>query len=487
MKKILVSWYAYKNDFLVEKETNKLIGVDVDGPTIAFHKHFFADEPYERHIILTSRKSTDDPRMLFLQRELNQRFRDHIVEPRALNVPVVIDLNTILSKAGAFLESKSEYGIDLFISPGTPAMQTAWTLLHITKNLNTRLIQTWVDPATQEVKKAFVDVEKDMLASAVTIKQIDIEQPEQDQDYLYTESIKQLFDRASRVANTDKATVLILGPSGSGKENVAKHIHEQSARSKLPFEKVNCSAFTDDLLRSELFGHVKGAFTGATENKKGIIETADGGTVFLDEIGDISPFMQQSLLRVLQEGEIQRVGDAKSTLVDVRFIAATNADLLQKCESGAFRWDLFYRLAVVELEVPSLIERGPEDIKEYLEHFITSKARKFRRPPIQLEKALKTKLLSYTYPGNLREMENVVERLYVLAEDGKATIDHLPPRILHPPPSQSLLWQDVEKQHIEKVLIKNNYIQKRTQEDIGYGSINTLRNKIKEYRIEMRG
>lgn len=483
MKKILLSWYAFNNDFF--KGENGM-EVNPEGPTVAFHRHFYGGEGYEKQILLSSaRKVEDDLRLLRLQTYLRQHYPDHALDMMAMDIKDPINLQEILAKVNDLLEQLRDNEIDIFISPGTPAMQTAWTLLHLNKNLSTRLIQTRSarDARSDKPQLSYVEIEKSDYTSAVAIRESFIDK--KDPYYLVTQSIRPLMDKARKVAATNKATVLIMGPSGSGKEYLAQFIHDESARRDYPYLAINCAGFSDTLLQSELFGHEKGAFTGADKKKEGIIQKADGGTLFLDEIGDISPLMQQALLRVLQEGEIQPVGSTEIISVDVRFIAATNADLISKCQEGAFRWDLFYRLAVVDLHIPSLRERGLAELKEYLEYFIKKKAAKFRRPKLELDTEVKRIVLSYSFPGNLRELENLVERLYVLAEDGIATKEHLSPWVLHPPVSQSLLWEDVEKAHIERVLRKNNYNQKRTKEDIGYGAINTLRKKIKDYGIEV--
>ncbi|MCB0669878.1 MAG: sigma-54-dependent Fis family transcriptional regulator [Saprospiraceae bacterium] len=484
MKKILLSWYATNNDFLKDQPNQ----INPDGPTASFHRYFYDKEAYEKHIILTSYKEPDDDlKLLHLRTYLQKTFRSHQLETRGMAIQDVINLEEIRNKIEGLLEELSQDQIDLFISPGTPAMYTAWILVHTSRGLNTRLLQTRSakDARAEEPQLIEVEVEKNSIASSLTILEANQSKKVVEKDYLFTPSIKKLYDKARKVAASPNSKILILGPSGSGKEHLARYIHDHSIRKEQPYKPVNCSAFTDSLLRSELFGHEKGSFTGADQKKIGVIQEADGGTVFLDEIGDISPFMQQVLLRVIQQGEIQPVGSNKIIKVYVRFIAATNADLIQKCESGEFRWDLFYRISGIELQVPSLAARGRDELKEYLDFFFEQKAKELRQPIPKISKELKNILLSYSYPGNIRELQNIVERLIVLAEDGVANISDLPTRILHPPLEDSLLWKDVEKSHIQKVLQKNNYNQNRTCDDIGYGSINTLRKKIEEYGIEV--
>ncbi len=222
------------------------------------------------------------------------------------------------------------------------------------------------------------------------------------------------------------ATVLIQGESGTGKELVARAIHYRSPRKDKPFVAVNCSALTDTLLESELFGHVKGAFTGATGNKKGLFEAADGGTIFLDEIGDVPPATQVRLLRVLQEGEVKRVGANESIKVDVRVIAASNVDLLRAKEQGRFREDLFYRLNVISIALPPLRDR-PEDIPLLAQHFLKVYSEKMGKKVSGIGARAMEVLTCNRWVGNVRELENVIERATVLTSNEIVELEDLPP------------------------------------------------------------
>ncbi|HEY1087749.1 MAG TPA: sigma-54 dependent transcriptional regulator [Archangium sp.] len=224
------------------------------------------------------------------------------------------------------------------------------------------------------------------------------------------------------------ATVLIQGESGTGKELVARAIHYRSPRKDKPFVAVNCSALTDTLLESELFGHVKGSFTGATNNKKGLFEAADGGTIFLDEIGDIPAATQVRLLRVLQEGEVKRVGANDTLKVDVRVIAATNVDLSKAKETGKFREDLFYRLNVITVQLPPLRDR-PEDIPLLAQHFLKIYAQKVGKKVTSITPAAMEALTTARWVGNVRELENCLERAVVLCAGEQVEFDELPPEI----------------------------------------------------------
>jgi len=218
------------------------------------------------------------------------------------------------------------------------------------------------------------------------------------------------------VAPTD-AAVLVTGESGTGKELVAREIHERSNRRQRPLIKVNCSAVPDSLFESEFFGHVRGAFTGAIADRPGRFELANHGTLFLDEVGELPPSLQAKLLRVLQEGELERVGDTRSRKVDVRIIAATNRDLKREVDAGRFRQDLFYRLSVFPVEIPALRERR-EDIPPLALHFIARSANRMNRPVPSVSQATLRRLAAQDWPGNVRELQNTVERAMILWNGG---------------------------------------------------------------------
>lgn len=231
-----------------------------------------------------------------------------------------------------------------------------------------------------------------------------------------------------RVANTE-ATVLVLGESGTGKELVAKALHYNSRRAPMPFVAVNCAALPEHLLESELFGHRKGAFTGAAFDKLGLFQYADGGTIFLDEIGSMALGLQSKLLRFLQDKELRRVGDTETTKVDVRVIAATNEPLQAKLEQKAFREDLYYRISVIPIELPPLRERAG-DVPLLVQHFIREIARRNGTPPPTVPDEVMAALNAYRWPGNVRELQNALERACALCDGGVIALQDLPDRVL---------------------------------------------------------
>src|SRR5437867_728818 len=237
-------------------------------------------------------------------------------------------------------------------------------------------------------------------------------------------ALRALLKQVAVVAPTD-STVLITGETGSGKELIAQAIHDASPRRNAPLIKVNCSAIPENLFESEFFGHARGAFTGALRDKPGRFEMADGGTLFLDEIGELPPAMQSKLLRVLQEQEIERVGEVRTRKVNVRVIAATNRDLKQEVNEKRFREDLFYRLSVFPLEIPPLRERC-EDIPVLATYFLRKTAKKMNRPLPRLSRAHSSQLSAHSWPGNVRELQNAVERAVILAHDGELRFDLRP-------------------------------------------------------------
>lgn len=246
-----------------------------------------------------------------------------------------------------------------------------------------------------------------------------------------SEKMENVFRLVERVAPA-RSTVLISGESGTGKELVAKAIHEASPRADMPFVAVNCSNIPSELLESELFGHTKGAFTGAVAAKKGLFEVADTGSIFLDEIGDLRPETQVRLLRVIQEREFTPLGETSTVKVDVRIIAATNVDLKEAVRNGTFREDLYYRLSVVPIELPSLRER-PEDVLPLTKHFIHKyNLENGREISENLSPEVLSLLENYYFPGNVRELENIIERAVVIAPTDEITVECLRPEVRNP-------------------------------------------------------
>lgn len=277
------------------------------------------------------------------------------------------------------------------------------------------------------------------------------------------------------------ASVIITGESGTGKELVARAIHANSPRKFFPLVSVHCGALSESLLESELFGHEKGAFTGAIYNRKGRFEMADNGTIFLDEIATISPKMQIELLRVLESKSFVRVGGNKEIKSDFRVICATNRDLKTMVENGAFREDLYYRLNVVNIYVPPLRERT-EDIPLLTEYFIKKYCSTMNKPPVTIETAALKRLGEFSFPGNIRELENMIERAIVVGNGKKITLRDLPIGKTESGPSFESLG-DIEKHHVEQILNKYNWNISATAKALKVDRV-TLYNKIKKYNLK---
>ncbi len=270
--------------------------------------------------------------------------------------------------------------------------------------------------------------------------------------------LKEVFRLVKKVAPLD-CNVLIQGESGTGKELVARLIHRESRRSERPFVAFNCGGFAEELIASELFGYERGAFTGASATKIGILETSHGGTAFMDEIGDMPPTMQGKLLRVIQERQIMRVGGNKPIQLDLRFIAATNKDLKRVVQEGRFREDLFFRLNVVQIKLPSLMERK-DDIPILIRYFLKKYSQKFSKRIGGIDSAAQQILLSYTFPGNVRELENIIERAVALAEHESVTVDDLPSDLREYSIIPYGKWptlEEQEREYLEKLLASTKY------------------------------
>jgi DNA-binding NtrC family response regulator len=336
----------------------------------------------------------------------------------------------------------------------------------------------------------------------VTLRQVMARSVKRDSIIGRSEKMEEIFRLVERIAPA-RSTILISGESGTGKEIIAKAIHQSSPRAEKQFVAVNCSNIPSELLESELFGHTKGAFTGAVSAKKGLFEVADEGSIFLDEIGDLRPETQVRLLRVIQEREFTPLGETKPVNVDVRIIAATNIDLKEAVKNGMFREDLYYRLSVVPMELPPLRDRR-EDIMPLAVHFIEKyNLENAREISTTLLPEVLSLLESYYYPGNVRELENIIERAVVIAPTDEITIDCLRPEVLNPELAQEMIsdssgtsekidiaqgvtfYDEVKKFEIDliqRALEQTGGHQSRAARLLGLNAT-TLNSKIKSYNI----
>jgi two-component system, NtrC family, response regulator AtoC len=305
----------------------------------------------------------------------------------------------------------------------------------------------------------------------------------------HSKSFLRILDQAARVSQRD-ATVLILGETGTGKELVARAIHHHSHRRNKPFVPINCGAIPRDLVEAELFGYAKGAFTGAFTNKQGRIESADGGTLFLDEVGELPLEVQVKLLRVLQLGELPKIGSTTTVHVNVRVIAATHRNLSAMVEDGSFREDLYYRLAVVPLRIPPLRDRK-EDIPELIDSLFQRAKERHQLPNVSLSPGVIRRLISYRWPGNVRQLENALERMVVLSADDRITEEDLPEELVQSPLSTGAVWPDLPENGISLEAIERDLIS-RALEKFGGNQTHAARyldisRRTLIYRMEKHG
>jgi len=346
-------------------------------------------------------------------------------------------------------------------------------------------LKEWLEPSLHQITESLKEAERKLSEKKRVLTRVAPEAEDPLGMVARTAAMRRLVDLARRIAKVD-STVLITGESGTGKERIARLVHDESARALGPFIAVNCGAITESLLESELFGHARGAFTGAAQDRVGLFEAANGGTLLLDEIGDVSPGMQVKLLRVLQEREIRRVGESKSRSVNVRVVAATNSELAADIAAGRFRKDLYYRLNVVQLHVPPLRSRR-EDILPLARVLLAAAAARLNRPVTGLSPRAADQLLRYDWPGNVRELENAVEHAVALGRANLIEHDDLPEEVRNAIPIPSVsgpvrALDEIEKDYIMAVLDLNSGNRTRTAEQLRIGSA-TLSRKLKSYGL----
>lgn len=370
--------------------------------------------------------------------------------------------------------SENYKGVGILVITGFPSIEGAIESIRI--GAEEYLVKSFTD------KELFAAVQRVLDKTRRHPRKVPIDSSHEDYGIIgESDQMQKVYHAIKKVKSTD-ATVLITGESGTGKELVARAIHYGGRTSKAPFVPVNCGGIPDTLLESELFGHVKGAFTGATETRAGFFQTADGGTIFLDEISNTSLAMQAKLLRVLQEKEFYMVGSKKSHKVNVRVVAATNVDLMQLVRQGLFREDLYYRLNIISIELPPLRERG-DDVFLLLNFFLAKYVRELGRKPMKFtSKALKA-LKDYGWPGNVRELQNIVHRAVIMADDTSIDVPDLPDTFRFSAMRSRGLdrkLEEVEREYILDVYAANERNLSRTANKLGIDR-KTLRDRLRKY------
>ncbi len=344
------------------------------------------------------------------------------------------------------------------------------------------------DSALEVVASALRSAERRLRARREELARFDPEAKERSGIVVRSEAMSRVLELALRIAKVE-STALVTGESGVGKERFAKLIHEESPRAGRPFVAVNCGAVAETLLESELFGHARGAFTGADRERAGLFEAADGGTLFLDEIGEVSPGMQVKLLRALQEKEIRRVGESRSRPVDVRIVAATNRNLAGEVQAGRFRQDLYYRLRVIELRVPPLRER-PEDVLPLARVFLAETARRMGRKVTGFTPRAADQLLRHDWPGNVREVQNAIEHAVAIGTGSRVDVHDLPEelRAAMPrprPAGRTRKLSEVEREYVLAAVESAGGNRTRAARDLAIG-LATLKRKVKRWGASPR-
>ena len=479
MERILISWIAASHDFTKEESD----GINRKGTHFELYKH--AHNTFDRHYLLVSEHEgkikTKHDRLKNLL-NINYRGKTELIP---MDISDVINVGMIKQKVTPFLISLGQHPIDIFISPGTPAMQVVWYMIAAEFN-NVNIFQTrpnkYRQQHTQDIRE-FIHVEKTGFANALLVQEVSAKNKtkESDPSLLITSSQELAFNQAVKIAPYNIATV-IYGESGTGKEIIARHIHKHSNRSG-KFRALNCACVTDTLIESTLFGHKKGSFTSANTTEEGLFLSANGGTVFLDEIGDASPKLQQSLLRVLQESTVKKVGSPKEEKIDVRFIFATHKNLWEKVKAKTFRLDLFYRIHIAELYLPPFKIFEPSEKQQWIDFFLEKEKDNFHKSLLKIDKAVNQHLLEHEFPGNIRELQNLIKKFYTYfdthVDSASFNKMHWTKRIVE----KSLSLDSAKATHIKYVLDLFRWHKTKTAKALGIRA-QALNANIKKYNID---
>lgn len=487
--KILVSLFGHNEDFTGPKE-NPIF--NPNGFTAMLHEDIYESYQVDHHIILTTvDKSGEKTRILkTMEYQIGEYLREfkssHRFEIKnsGIDKSELQNFEIIESRIRSFFSSLDPSDEILVVAGTGP---TAYSMALCTLNLamkdrfglfvlQRREYSSDSKRSTLQRIKPFISPELD---NALRKYHTSLELPEN----IYIDEItKAEYEKAKQYAKAIDMNILILGETGCGKDRMAEFIYKNSPTSKKTYKAINCASLSDEVLYSELFGHKKGSFTGANDDRKGIFEECNGGTLFLDEIGDISPFMQQSLLRAIENKEIRRLGSNEILKnVDVRIIAATNVNLYQKCKEGKFRWDLYYRLSNPEIVLRSYRSRSLDQRKKVLSHYLDILNAKWDKQLVLNNKALEI-IENYPFPGNFREIYNTLNALYPLLVK-EITPEHLPERFIDLDLVTDDYYDNVLKSHCLKVYTKNNFDMNRTTKALGYKNSTQLKNKFIEWGI----
>ncbi|MCS6968612.1 MAG: sigma-54 dependent transcriptional regulator [Cytophagales bacterium] len=489
MKNILVSWLDYRYDF----DANSPCVPSYSGMTWGLHRYFIPQYNCYRHYLLSLKASLrDDPQMEAMLQKISHDFPTHRITPVFMDIADPIDLAQIKGEVEPFLLSIREEGlVHIFYNAGYQMMQLAWVLCCMTSCRHfTRLFHMRKPEFTQsgcpEILE--IDLTKEQSTQAYgLLKNSSVES--RSKDTCITSTMRLAYQRAEQIASLPNFPALIMGPSGSGKEQIARYIHQCSG-AKGRFIAVNCAALPDELLQAELFGYKKGAFTGATEDRSGYFEAAAEGTLFLDEIGDASAMLQQSLLRVLQDGLITPLGDRRPRKVSLRIVAATHRPLLEMVAQGRFRDDLYYRLNPAIIRLCAWADLPEQDRRELFYFFWQQQAQRLNHGrTIRITSQAQEFIIRCHFPGNIRQLQNLIASLYVFYRHEPCVTLEMVLSEIDGKESEKVLpfsgWslESIECQHIQRALqhFKGNLSQ--TARALGI-SLNTLKAKMKKFALQ---
>jgi transcriptional regulator with PAS, ATPase and Fis domain len=454
--KTLITWLAFNRDF-IEKSNIP----DPNGFTMSIHRDIYEQFEYKQHIIISTRES--NPTTLLkcrsLTQEINIQYPNHSILFKFINIEEndLQNFQVIESKLRSLIASFDAHtSLDVITGTGPTSVPMAFYSLHVAMNKRFSLYLLKDARVSASKRNELVEITTKInpyLDNVLKEHHFNIETPNE----IYKDKIiEEEYKKAKEIANAIDINVLILGETGCGKDVMANYIYNKSPLQDKPFRAINCSAIPNDLLYSELFGHEKGAFTSADKTRIGLFEECNGGTIFMDEIGDITPYMQQSLLRALDNKEIKPLGsNTVKKNINIRIISATNNNILEKCKKGEFRWDLYYRLSDIELTLEPFRNRTMADRTKAINSFLQKAELKWGRS-ITFDKDARSKIYNYTFPGNFRELIKVINGLYSL-NIKTITKNDLPKRFfsldIEDNPEKEL---DLLRIHYKKLFIKYN-------------------------------
>jgi len=488
--KILLSLIGFNEDF--EKKKDGTVVLRPAGFSASIFKDIILQYKFDKHIILLTEDSSGEitnelaKRKYLLKEHINEFHSSLTVEflSSGIDKSDLQNFPVIESRLRSLIQSiDASDELHVVAGTGPTAFSMAWCTLNLAMK-NRFLLHVLQRPeytpgsrvsTLREIKPFVSELLDDTLREFHIGGKLPV-------DIFIDEMVKEEYERAHTYAQAVDMHILILGETGCGKDKMAESIYANSPLSNKIYKPINCASLPDEVLYSELFGHVKGAFTGATSDRKGLFEECNGGTLFLDEIGDISPFMQQSLLRVIEKNEIKKLGSNKlQTDIVVRIIAATNVNLYQKCKEGKFRWDLYHRLTPPEIVIQNYRSRNEQQRKRAIAFYL-EKLEKIWGRKLNISKDAAALIENYSFPGNFREILNTLKSLYPLKTD-IIKPEHLPERFRFYENELNESYETVLKQHCIRMYKKYNYDLAATRKALGYGNSTQLKNKFIEWGV----